>query len=965
MNRIFIILILLLILIPFRISAQTERIEGLRDNTPNVFAFINAEIILSPGNQLRNGIMVIRDGIIEDIGRRVDVPKDAWVYDMEGKVIYPAFIDLYSHYGMPDSIVLDDHIHWNPQIRSHFNAAKHFLPDPEMAAKLRSQGFAVVQAIPGQGLMKGSAAIVALGQGTANRQIIIPEASQAISLNLTDRRGRDYPTSQMGVIALLRQSFYDAQWYDAAHLAYKTTPGMPRPEQNQALESLAKAMDSEQPFIIYTRDENDFFRANQITREFGLNTWILGSGKEYRRIDAVRGTNLPVILPLNFPKSPEVGTPEEALSVSLEELRHWYFAPENPLALSKARISFALSTYGSDTDFLKNLRKAVNRGLDEQEALAALTTVPAQMLQIDNKYGRLEKGKAANFFVADGDIFDSRTKIKATWVDGVRYEVKKKEADPTGKWIIAEHPSLDGTLLQIRRQQNRLSGTITKAEEEVNLKQLKQDNDRLTFQFSGDSLGLNGLIRISAHLGLKEMLGSGMDASGDHFTWIARQLDPSENENQEKQDGHQAMELPTRFPSMEYGLTALPEQPRHIHIKNATIWTQGEAGILEGYDMLVTRGIITRIGQDLDTPQGAHVIDATGMHATPGLIDPHIHTSIVGGVNETGSAITSETRITDVMHGDNVWIYRLLAGGITSATLFHGSANPIGGQNAIIKMRWGDLPDHLLIDDAAPGLKLALGENVKGMDTRYPNTRQGTEQIIKDAFQAALEYGKALEKHAEQGKGMPVRRDLQLESILEVIRGERRAHVHAYRQDEMLMMLRVAEDFGFTIGSFEHTLEGYKIADELRDHGAAAVVWTDWSSFKVEAQDGILHNARLLHEVGVLTSLHSDNTQLSTRMNWEAAKTVKTGVDEITAMNFITLHPAIIMGIDHRVGSLETGKDADFVLWNGHPLSSFSIPQETWVDGRKYFDRGEDIQRRKEVKAERARIIDYLLQNDY
>jgi len=210
---------------------------------------------------------------------------------------------------------------------------------------------------------------------------------------------------------------------------------------------------------------------------------------------------------------------------------------------------------------------------------------------------------------------------------------------------------------------------------------------------------------------------------------------------------------------------------------------------------------------------------------------------------------------------------------------------------------------------------------------------------------------------------MPVRRDLQLEPILEVIRGKRKAHVHAYRQDEMLMTIRLAEEFGFTVGSFEHTLEGYKIADELKNHGAAAVVWSDWSSFKLEAYDGILHNAKLLNDVGVLTSLHSDNTQLSTRMNWEAAKSLRNGVSEVDAMNLITINPAKIMGIDHRVGSLEEGKDADFVIWNGHPLSSFSTPDQTWVDGIKYFDKDEDVLLREEMRAERMLIINRIIES--
>lgn len=969
MYRTFSLLIINALLTFSILNGQTARLPGLRENTPSVFAFTNAEIITSPGQVQSNATMVIRDGVIEDIGRRARIPADAWVIDLEGKTVYPGFIDMFSHYGMPDSMEMEEHIHWNAQIRSHFSCAQAFMPDAKKASQLRSAGFTAVQTVSPHGLIKGYSAVVGLGEGDANRQIIRQDVAQSISFRQSDRRSRGYPTSTMGAIALIRQTMLDAEWYAAAHQNFNSNHNQERPETNRALESLAGARQTNKAFIFETTDENFLLRADALAKEFDLNAWIMGSGSEYRRIEAVRQTGLPLIIPLNFPEEPKLSTPEESRQVSLENLRHWYLAPENPGRLAEARVTMAISSFGSEQDFLKNLRTAVTRGLSEQDALAALTTTPTRMLGIDKRYGTLAKGKAANFIIANGNIFENDSKILEVWVDGTQYPVVPPSHKPVGNWLISSQQELDGISIEIKSRNNRLSGSITHDGKEIRLQNISYDKLRLVMHFRGDSIGFPGLYRLSANLGGDELLGSGEKADGSFFSWTGTRLsadNEQENEHQEddKYRKKTPLELAERFPSMEYGIAARPEQPRHLLIKNATIWTQGADGILENADMLITRGIITGIGFDLDAPLGTMIIDVDGKHITPGLIDPHLHTSITGGVNETGDAITSETRISDVVHGDNVWIYRLLAGGITSGTLFHGSANPIGGHSAVIKMRWGQLPNELFIKDATPGLKFALGENVKGMSSRYPNSRQGTEQIIKDSFRAALDYEQALMRQSIDRQAMPVRMDLQLEAILEVIKGERSAHVHAYRQDEMLMMMRLAEAYGFTITSFEHTLEGYKIADELRDHGAAAVVWTDWSSFKVEAHDGILHNARLLNETGVLTSLHSDNTQLSTRMNWEAAKTVKTGVGEIDAMNFITLHPAKIMGIDHRVGSLEPGKDADFVIWNGHPLSSLSIPEQTWVDGRKYFDREEDMLLREEVKKERALIINYILEGD-
>ena len=961
MKRLHLFLVFTLLILHGAVFAQTARQMGLRQNTPHVFALTNADIVTEPGRIQNNATLIIRDGVIEAIGRRVDIPADATVIDMSGKTIYPGFIDMFAHYGLPQPEA-EDHIYWNAQIRSHYSSAKNFRPDGDKSASLRAQGFVAVHTLPEHGLLRGYGSVTSLADGDANLQIIKPDITQTLSFRRSMSMGRGYPTSGMGTVALVRQSMYDADWYVEAHNAFRANPALIRPETNHALEALASARQQSTPFVVEAENELWFLKATEIADEFGLNIWIRGSGHEYRRLDEIKQTGKPIILPIGFPSTPNLGTPEQSMNVSLEALRHWYLAPENPAKLTQAGITMALTAHGSDDQFLKNLKTAVERGLKKDDALTALTTTPARLLGISDRYGSIARGKAASFIIADGDIFDQQSQIEQVWVDGQKHQVKPIREEARGKWLVKGGDGLDGAIIQVEGSQERLRGTISVNGKNTRLARIRMENNRLVLAFAGDSLGLQGVYRLSANLAGDELLGVGEGHNSHYFAWSANRTEQPRTEQPRRPSQKSALQLPTRYPSMEYGLATSPEQPRHVLVRNATIWTQGPEGIMENADMLITNGQIAQIGYSIAAPRGAVIVDGTGQHVTPGLIDPHIHASIAAGVNETGDAITSETRITDVMDGDNVWIYRLLAGGITSATLFHGSANPIGGQNAVIKMRWGQLPGGLLIEDAAPGLKMALGENVKRSTGRYPSSRQGTEQIIRDSFQAAVEYGKAMERWNNTRTGTPVRRDLQLEAILEVVKGDRLAYVHAYRQDEMLMMLRVAEDFGFTVGTFEHGLEAYKIADELREHGAAAVVWSDWAAFKVESYDGILHNAKLLNDVGVLTTLHSDNTQLSSRMNWEAAKTMRTGVSEIDAMNFITLNPAKVMGIDHRTGSLEPGKDADFVIWNGHPMSTFSTPNQTWVDGRKYFDREEDKVLREQVKQERALIINRILE---
>ena len=410
-----------------------------------------------------------------------------------------------------------------------------------------------------------------------------------------------------------------------------------------------------------------------------------------------------------------------------------------------------------------------------------------------------------------------------------------------------------------------------------------------------------------------------------------------------------------------------PEQPAALLIQNATVWTSGPQGRLENADVFIKKGLIAAVGQDLPVPPGAQVIDAQGRHLTPGIIDAHSHSAIVGGVNEGTNNITAEVRIEDVLDSEATEIYQQLAGGVTAVNLLHGSSNAIGGQNAVIKMRWGAGPDQLLFEEAPPGIKFALGENPKqsnwnAQERRYPQTRQGVEGLIEERFLAALDYRRAQQEWQQAGGvksgKVPPKRDLQLDAIVEILEGKRLVHAHSYRADEILMLLRLAEKYGFRIASLQHILEGYKVADEIAAHGAGASAFSDWWAYKYEVVDAIPYAGAILWQRGVVVSFNSDDDELARRLNLEAAKAVRYGnVPEEEALKFVTLNPAKQLGIDKWVGSIEVGKHADLALWSGHPLSTYSRCDATWVDGRKYFDRESDLKSRQAIAQERADLI--------
>ncbi len=615
-------------------------------------------------------------------------------------------------------------------------------------------------------------------------------------------------------------------------------------------------------------------------------------------------------------------------------------APDNPAKLQNQGFQFAFTSNGlkDKKQFRTNLISAVKRGLSEQDALAALTTTPAKRFGLASTHGKIQEGYQANLIVVDGSYFNEDNPIRAVWIHGREYPVNPKpEFDYAGNWDIQLHDQ-NGTLTLDTQLKN---ATVT-LDSTLSLSNVNLSGNRITFTMEEDDV-----TQFTGSITKGKITGLGLTGKGDHFVWSASNFQPAEKKEKELAE-ESPSDLTVVYPEGAYGLSAIPDQPYSVFINDATIWTSGPQGILKDWDMLIVDGKIDKIAQDIKIPRNsAVVIDGNGKHITAGLIDAHSHSAAVS-INEGTQSVTSEVRIQDVLDPDDIAIYRELAGGLTTINILHGSANTIGGQNAVLKLRWGSSANDMLFKQAPKGIKFALGENVKqsnwGDDfrTRYPQTRMGVEQILRDAFTRAEDYRKNWMAYTKNGKAqktlIPPRKDLELDALVEILEGERLIHCHSYRQDEILSLSRVADDFGFTVGTFQHVLEGYKVADRIAEHGAGASTFTDWWAYKFEVYDAIPYNGTLMHDVGVVVSFNSDSDELARRMNLEAAKGVKYGgMSEIDALNTVTINPAKQLKIDKWVGSLEVGKDADFVVWSGHPLSTQSICEQTWVDGRQYF----------------------------
>ncbi len=885
---------------------------GFRPKPVGVHALVGGKVVTKPGESLDDATIIIRDGYIEAVGKNVSLPAEARVWDSKGLTIYAGFIESYLPLGQTNPPIFTSgtqlidattltaggvNFYGAPAQRSgkspggagyevskimpETRAARVYTPDKKVIEPLRQLGFTTAVIAPTRGIIRGTSALVALTEESPNEVIVKADVFQHIAFETHERDESAYPGSLMGVIAAVRQSFFDAQHYALDQTDWQQTPhGRKRPEFDPSLEALAPAVAGKQRVLFEPGSVLMVDQAARVARELELvGSAMVSCGQEWRRPDLVRSTCATFIVPVNFPDLPKLPNEEDWEQVTLDNLRAWDWAAENPALLRQQKLPIALTTYSLPDKkvFRKNVKAALERGLSEDDALAALTTIPAKLCGVEKQLGTIEPGKIANLTIVDGNgYFDPESRVREVWVDGRNYHVQE------GKEVAKKDEFVD-----------KEKETKTKAEKEKKDAELKE-------------------------LQNKRVARSPMEGRGPF------------------------------------------EGPASVAIQNGTLWTSGPAGVLTNTAFTISNGKISTVGPGRWSGAG---IDVGGKFVTPGLIDAHSHSAILGAVNEGTLPSTAMVRIGDVVNSETRNISQQLAGGLTVANLLHGSANPIGGQNQVIKLRDGANPEGLKFAGAPSGIKFALGENVKQSNwgekftTRFPQSRMGVPTFYRNRFTAAQQYLQEWERFQKDGGSAP-RRDLELEALGEIIAGERLIHCHSYRQDEILAFLRVMESFNVRVATLQHVLEGYKVADEIAKHGAGASCFSDWWAFKFEVYDAIPFAGSLMHERGVLVSFNSDSSDLARRMNTEAAKAVKYGgTSEVEALKFVTINAAKQLGIDQRVGSLEPGKDADFVVWSGHPLDSRSVVLQTWIDGKKYFDREEAVKRAAALQQEREDLI--------
>ena len=963
-------------------AQPTFPVNGVADQRETMYAFKNATIVQDAQRMLNNATLLIRQDKIVAVGTNITIPSDAIVIDCSGKFIYPSFIDLYAEYGVAApqgqgfggrnsflNVQLNNNAKgafgWNQAIKADINAGSLFVVDDAKAKALREAGFGSVLTHQRDGIARGTGTFVSLATIKENHAIIKEKASAHYSFNKGTSQ-QSYPSSMMGSISLLRQTYYDAKWY----------------KNNAAKEGVNLSLNAwnniqSLPQIFEANDKWNALRADRIGDEFGIQYIIKTNGNEYQRVQEIASTGAALIVPVNYPMAMDVEDPNDARFVSLSDMKHWELAPTNPASLEKAGITFSLTTADlrSPNAFMGNLRKAIEYGLSESKALEALTLSPAKMIGVADLVGSLEQGKLANFIITTGNVFSEKSSIIENWVQGNRYGVK------TDKWMdvagiyalnVNGEKGSKNFILQVKSASAAsIIGNDTIATK------FSFDGKLVKISFPAEKKSMNS-IKLSGMSKCNVWNGYGEDGEGNKFTWTATL------NNLTAVAGDSSKKKPTpklgavTYPFTPYGWAEAPKQ-ENILFKNATVWTNEAEGKMENADVLIKDGKIVAVGKGLQDAS-AKLVDASGKHITAGIIDEHSHIA-AASINEGGQSVTSEVRIADNLNPDDINIYRQLSGGVTSSHILHGSANTIGGQTQLIKLRWGANDDKLKFEGSDPFIKFALGENVKRSsmpmgNVRFPDTRMGVEQVLTDAFTRAKDYQKAMWAASVGSKPNPksktpvvgadptlvVRRDLELDALVEILNNKRFITCHSYVQSEINAAMKVGESLGFKFNTFTHILEGYKVADKMKAHGAAASTFSDWWNYKMEVVDAIPYNATIMSKVGLNVAINSDDAEMARRLNQEAAKSVKFGgMSEEDALKMVTLNPAKMLHVDNRVGSIKAGKDADLVVWSDHPLSIYAKSEKTIVDGIVYFDRDKDVQLRKELTAERNRLVQKMM----
>ena len=988
----------------------TFPVNGTHDKALVATVLEHATVHLDATTVVEDGTVILHRGRIVAAGPAATTSFDgpAMRLDMTGRHLYPSFVDIHSDLGTPEaqSAVwsrtpqdLSDKkgaYGWNEAVRPETSAAAVFDPSADAAKALRKAGFGAVLTHVQDGVVRGTGAVV-LPLEDPREALLVTDAS----FHMSFRKGsssQNYPSSLMGATALLRQTHLDAAWY--AEAAPRGMAG----GTNLSLDAFVRA--SELPRVFSAGSWKDVLRADVMLSEFGVeNAIMLGSGDGYQRAGALAETGHRMAVPVDFPAGYDVSDPHLARMIGFNELKHWELAPSNAARLHDAGVPVAFTAHGlkDPSAFLSGVRKAVEAGLPEEVALRALTSNPASWLGLSDQLGSLRQGRVANVLVTDGPLFASSTHLVEHYVGGNPTPMRDRHPlDLSGSYNVNVDDSVYVLSVQGEPGKWKASWTVNDSTE-VNVP-LTLDNRTVVLRLATE----DGPIRLTGNVWMESRIweGSGQSATGQWTDWSAirnaEAVEDSISEDPEEvaaaepaQDAPQTTEaeVPAKetdamklelsgvvYPFTAYGT---PERlsAETVWIRNATVWTCEEEGVMERADVLFHDGALVAIGAGLNPaellPAGVTPveIDGRGKHVTPGVIDEHTHIAVDRGVNEGTQASSAEVWIGHAVNSEDVNMYRQLSGGVTCAQILHGSANPIGGQSAIIKFRWGAQPQELLYEEAVPFIKFALGENVKqsnwgdGYRSRFPQTRMGVEQVYYDHFIRAREYGQAQIAHraalrnakrkdVREGRGpLAPRVDLELETLLQILNEERFVTCHSYRQDEINMLMHVADSLGFRLNTFTHILEGYKVADKMAEHGAGGSSFSDWWAYKYEVKDAIPYNGAVLHNQGVVTAFNSDDAEMARRLNQEAAKAYKYGrVPEEEALKFVTLNPAKLLHIDHKTGSLKPGKDADVVVWSDHPLSINAKAEQTFVEGIRCFDVDRDLALREAMRSERARL---------
>lgn len=963
-----------------------EPVNGVTPSEINKLILRNCKIVVSPEKTINKGAIFIENGEIKNIGLLIKPQKGVIEIDMKGKTILPSFIETYSSFGLKPAekkpwsprpqieTSKNGAFYWNETIHPEVEAIHSYKYDEKGAKKYMQMGFGVISTHKADGIARGTGAIITLEELDIHKAIVKQKGTNYYSFSKGSSR-QSYPSSQMGSIALLKQFFEDAKWHQI---------NKENVEKNLSLEAFNanKAL----PTIFKTDNKLEVLRAQKVARQYGLDFIVLGGGDEYECL-ANFTDSTQLIIPINFPDAYEVKDPYVARQIPLSKLKHWELAPSNPYFLSTNQVPFAITSNNikDAKTFWKNIRKAIERGLTREKAIEALTIQPAKYLGISDKFGTLEKGKKASFSVYTKDPFTYKdATLLEFWNLGKQTILKEQpKIDIRGNYNL----TLEGVTyeIEITGEQKKPQGIVTSYKTTTKVDTLRSklslsiDKEDVTLQFNLADNHFNGSVTLHAkynnRFGVFE--GQGLLPNGNWVKWIA--IKNKMFKEEDKKEQNIVVDSISRkqiwHPNMAYGFVSIPQQQVYV-LKNATVWTNEQQGIIKQANLVIKDGKIDFVGNgNYNIPNGAIEIDATGLHVTPGIIDEHSHIAISKGVNESGQAISAEVSIGDVVRSNDINIYRQLSGGVTASQLLHGSSNPIGGQSALIKLKWGFEPSEMLIADAPKFIKFALGENVKQTNwgdfntIRFPQTRMGVEQVFYDAFLRAKAYHKAWETYnslsdkerQEQGLKSPAV-DRELEIVWEIVNSERFISCHSYVQSEINMLMHVADSIGFKVNTFTHILEGYKVADKMKQHGAGASTFSDWWAYKYEVKDAIPYNASLMNDMGVIVAINSDDAEMGRRLNQEAAKVIKYGgATEEEAFKMISLNPAKLLHLDNRTGSLKKGKDADVVVWNNNPLSVAAKVKYTFVDGYLLFDRSNDEAMRITNAQERAKIISKML----